>query len=111
MAARRSPKPLVRVRVSGGVPKFKFESVCNMGYNYSLQQGIAMTALDSISKPLVIMPAYGRNYKNREEVVEAWKSGKDFKVVGGPYCSIRDLAKLGCSSVWIDLVTSMIRVE
>ena len=70
-----------------------------------------MNALDQISKPLVVMPAYGRQYNSRDEVVRAWKSGSDFKVVGGPYCSVRDVAKLGCSSVWIDLVTSMIRVE
>jgi hypothetical protein len=70
-----------------------------------------MNALDQIAKPLIVMPAYGRDYKTRKDVVEAWKSGHDFKVVNGPYCSIRDIAKLGCSSVWIDLVTSMIRVE
>lgn len=70
-----------------------------------------MNGLDQICKPLVVMPAYGRSYKSREEVTEAWKSGKDFKIVNGPYCSIRDIAKLGCSSVWIDLITSMIRVE
>ena len=70
-----------------------------------------MNALDQIAKPLVVMPAYGRNYKTREDVVEAWKSGQDFKVVNGPYCSIRDIGKMSCSSVWIDLVTSMIRVE
>jgi hypothetical protein len=93
------------------VPKFKFEIFSRLRYNYSLQQGITMTALDQIAKPLVVMPAYGRTYKSREEVIEAWKSGKDFKVVNGPYCSVRDVAKLGCSSVWIDLVTSMIRVE
>lgn len=36
MAARWSPKPLVRVRVSGGVPKFRFAVICLIGYNYSL---------------------------------------------------------------------------
>jgi hypothetical protein len=70
-----------------------------------------MNALDQIAKPLVVMPAYGRDYKTRKDVIQAWKSGQDFKIVNGPYCSIRDIAKLGCSSVWIDLVTSMIRVE
>jgi hypothetical protein len=70
-----------------------------------------MTALDQVSSPLVIMPAYGRNYKSQDEAVQSWKAGVDFKVVNGPYCSIRDVAKMSCSSVWIDLVTSLIRVE
>ncbi len=41
-----------------------------------------------------LSPAYGRDYKNKAEVIAAFKSGKDF---GGDYqlgfqlCSIRDL--------------------
>lgn len=38
MAARWSPKPLVRVRVSGGVPKFRFAVICLIGYNYFLKR-------------------------------------------------------------------------
>ena len=34
-----------------------------------------------------IIPAFGQTYKNAEEVVEAWKANKDFKVRGGPYVS------------------------
>lgn len=70
-----------------------------------------MNALDQISRPVVVVPAYGRKYKTSAEAVEAWKSGKDFKIVNGPYCSVRDLHRLGCSSVWIDLATGLVRVE
>ena len=71
----------------------------------------AMNASNQVSSPLVIMPAYGRQYKTSKEAVEAWKSGKDFKIINGPYCSIRDITKLCCSSIWIDLVTTLVRVE
>ena len=39
-----------------------------------------------------VMGAYGRasKYKTRTKVVTDWKAGKDFKIYGGPYCSIRD---------------------
>ena len=70
-----------------------------------------MPALAQLSKPVVIMPAYGKQYANKYQAIEAWKSGKDFKIVNGPYCSIRDLDKLNCSSVWIDLVTTLVRAE
>jgi hypothetical protein len=70
-----------------------------------------MNGLDQVSSPLVVMPAYGRSYKTSSEAVEAWKSGKDFKVINGPYCSVRDIANLSCSSVWIDLITTLVRVE
>ena len=70
-----------------------------------------MNGLDQVSSPLVVMPAYGRSYKTTNEAVEAWRSGKDFKIVNGPYCSIRDIANLACSSVWIDLITTLVRVE
>lgn len=55
------------------------------------------------SGPLVLMPAYGRIYKTSEEALQDWKDGKDFKVVGSGYCSIRDLEylKAHCSTAWI----------
>lgn len=35
-----------------------------------------------------------------EDVLKAWNEGKDFKVVGGAYCSIRDFDHLkNCFSV------------
>ena len=42
----------------------------------------------------VVSPAYGRDYKNPESLVEDWEGGKDFIYNGpeitGTYCSIRD---------------------
>jgi len=38
-----------------------------------------------IVKELVLRGAYGRDAS-----VDDWENGKDFKIEGGPYCSIRD---------------------
>lgn len=70
-----------------------------------------MYGLNQVSSPVMLQPAYGRKYKTTSEVIEAWRSGKDFKIVGGPYCSIRDVDALGASSIWVDVVTAVIRVE
>jgi hypothetical protein len=63
-----------------------------------------VNAMGMMSGPMVLMPAYGRSYNTSEEAVTAWKSGADFKIVGGGYCSIRDLdyIKNHCSTLWID---------
>lgn len=37
-----------------------------------------------------LVPAYGRQYQTEEAVLKDWNAGKDFKIDGGPYCSIRD---------------------
>ncbi len=39
---------------------------------------------------VVVMPAYGRKYSEPLEMLKDWNDGKDFKVLGGPYCSKRD---------------------
>jgi hypothetical protein len=64
------------------------------------------------SKPLMIMPAYGRQYKTSEEAKADWNAGKDFKIVGGPYLSIRDINSLKdkYTSVWLDLITVVVRL-
>jgi hypothetical protein len=64
------------------------------------------------SKPLMIMPAYGRQYKTSEQAKADWNAGKDFKIVNGPYLSIRDVNYLKdtYSSVWLDLITLVVRV-
>jgi hypothetical protein len=64
------------------------------------------------SKPLMIMPAYGRQYKTSEQAKSDWNAGKDFKIVNGPYLSIRDTNYLKdtYSSVWLDLITLVVRV-
>ena len=37
-----------------------------------------------------LVPAYGRDYKNKASVLADWNAGKYFKTVSGQYCSIRD---------------------
>lgn len=38
----------------------------------------------------VLLPAYGRKYKSVADTVADWEAGKDFKIYGRGYCSIRD---------------------
>jgi hypothetical protein len=40
--------------------------------------------------PLILVPAYGRRYATGEEAIADFEAGKDFRIDGGPYCSIRD---------------------
>lgn len=40
---------------------------------------------------LELLPAvWNGKYTEKETALESWNSGKDFKIPGGPYCSIRD---------------------
>lgn len=45
-------------------------------------------------KNLVLMLAvYSKSRKigmSTEDLLKAWNEGEDFKIIGGPYCSIRD---------------------
>lgn len=34
--------------------------------------------------------AYGRDYETAKAAEADWKAGKDFKIIAGPYFSIRD---------------------
>ena len=47
-----------------------------------------------IDNYLALRGAYGRQYSSADEVRADWNDGKDFKIVGGPYCSIRDIESL-----------------
>lgn len=46
---------------------------------------------------MIVVPAYGRDYKSRKEVKEAWESGKDFLIQDisspddGRYVNIEDV--------------------
>lgn len=44
--------------------------------------------------PLYVRPAYGRTYATSAGMLASWYDGKDFKIIAGPYCSIRDLPLL-----------------
>lgn len=39
---------------------------------------------------IILQGAYGRTYNNWMQACADWYEGKDFKIEGGPYCSIRD---------------------
>ena len=43
---------------------------------------------------LILVPAYGRKYKSESEMLVDWEGGKDFKILRGPYTSIRDIKSL-----------------
>jgi hypothetical protein len=57
-----------------------------------------MDGLRQVSSPISLLPAYGRVYDSPEAALNDWKSGKDFKIVGGSYCSIRDKGVLKSQS-------------
>lgn len=43
---------------------------------------------------VILIPAYGRSYKDHAEMQTDWLLGKDFKILHGPYTSIRDYWEL-----------------
>ena len=43
---------------------------------------------------IILTPAYGRHYETFEQAQKDWKDGLDFRLLSGPYCSIRDLKML-----------------
>jgi hypothetical protein len=53
-----------------------------------------MEELLKTSGVLYLIPAYGRSYTTSELAMQDWKAGKDFQIVKGPYCSIRDLKQM-----------------
>lgn len=48
----------------------------------------------TFSKTLILVGAYNRTYFNEADLLKDWLGGKDFKVLSGPYCSIRDIEEL-----------------
>lgn len=71
-----------------------------------------MNAINQVSRPLVLIPAYGRVYKTAEDMFTDFVDGKDFKILNGPYTSIRDLETLVdmSSSVWLEDGLHAVRV-
>lgn len=43
---------------------------------------------------LNVYPAFGRRYCSAKQAAQDWNEGKDFKIVGGPYFSKRDVSTL-----------------
>lgn len=45
----------------------------------------------TLAQSLVLVPAYGRDYKSKKEVMAAWLAGKDFRVEPqGCYINLSD---------------------
>ena len=40
--------------------------------------------------PIVLQGAYGRRYSDPDLASDDYFEGKDFRIIGGPYCSCRD---------------------
>jgi len=50
---------------------------------------------------LEVRGAYGR-----KSAIADWEAGKDFKIVGGPYCSKRDLAAMAKEGyTWVKILS------
>ena len=49
------------------------------------------------------VPAYGRVYNSNEELIADWLDGKDFKIDGGSYFSIRDYEMLSVTLGYDDI--------
>lgn len=47
-----------------------------------------------MAQRITLMGAYGRTYTETSKAAIDWQKGLDFKIVNGPYCSIRDVATL-----------------
>lgn len=62
-----------------------------------------MTALQSVSSPLILVPAYGKTYATKEAMLADWQKGIDFRVVGDGYASIRDIEALRQQSSTVNL--------
>ncbi len=52
---------------------------------------------------IALIPAYGRTFKNADAAKNDWHSGRDWKIYGGPYTSVRDAEKLLAEYVVIQL--------
>jgi hypothetical protein len=49
--------------------------------------------------------------QTREEIIEDWKAGKDFRIESGPYCSIRDIEHLRSSYNRVYIIHSRGSIE
>lgn len=47
-----------------------------------------------MAQRLTLIGAYGRAYTETSRAAIDWKAGRDFKIVNGPYCSIRDIERM-----------------
>ncbi len=71
-----------------------------------------MKASAQVYSAIFLLPAYGRNYRNKQDALAAWDSGKDFQIYQGPYCSRRDIDELHglAEKVFIQYDTGVVEV-
>lgn len=60
---------------------------------------------------LLATPAYGRIYESVTAMRNAWDWGQDFRIVDGPYFSIRDLDKIKEDYAGLILVCPLSKVR
>lgn len=60
-----------------------------------------------MSQIINLVGAFGRKYITKELAIMDWKAGKDFKVFGGAYCSIRDKDSLTRIAETVQLFTTL----
>jgi hypothetical protein len=73
-----------------------------------------MNALQQVSSPMYLTPAYGRRYRTEQAMLTGWMEGKDFTIGRlGPCTSVRDLELLveDCSSLWLVQVNPELRLR
>ena len=64
-------------------------------YNIILLGKGKQMAVQQLLDNLYLTPAPWRKWmQTREEIIQDWKAGKDFRIQSGPYCSIRDIEYL-----------------
>lgn len=71
-----------------------------------MQASRDINALRHVTTQLCLVGAYGRSYETKKDAVRDWEAGLDFKIQGGPYCSIRDLDYLVENSSQACIATS-----
>ena len=62
-------------------------------------------------RPIYLTPAYSRKYNTEAACLKDWRAGKDFKVLRGPYCSIRDYEALSMDGPVFIVISDRQHVE
>lgn len=68
-----------------------------------------------MAKAILVVPAYGRDYINKEQVLAAWRDGKDFLCGGSDGCYInnQDAKTSGFATVTVKFRkrTTLLRID
>ena len=68
-------------------------------------------SLKDLYTSLILVGAYGRVYKTKKAAITDWEAGKDFKIQGGPYCSIRDITVIADTACAVLISTQQGHVQ